>query len=88
MSERKLTKIVEELTGHLDDVDDPAALDPEARRALLEAVAAIRGALESEEPSDSLLSGLRERLERFEGDHPTITETVRRLVDQLAEMAI
>lgn len=85
MPERKLTQIVNELTGHLDTSDD---LDDDAREALRTAAAAIQGALASEEPTGSQLAGLRERLERFEGDHPRITEVVRRLVDQLSEMGI
>ena len=85
MPERKLTKIVEELTDRLDGVED---VDAESRDALLEAASRIQNALASDEPTGSLLTGLRERLERFEGEHPTITETVRRLVDQLAEMGI
>jgi hypothetical protein len=85
MPERKLTGIVEELTDHLGEIQD---LDADSREALLAATSTIRDALASEEPTGSLLEGLRERLERFEGDHPSITETVRRLVDQLAEMGI
>jgi hypothetical protein len=85
MTESRLTGIVEELAGHLDEIED---LDANSRESLLAATSAIREALASEEPTGSLLEGMRERLDRFEGDHPTLTETVRRLVDQLAEMGI
>jgi len=85
MPERKLTQIVNELTGRLDEEAD---LDEKSRDALRGAAASIRSALASEEPTDSQLAGLRERLERFEGAHPALTEVVRRLVDQLSEMGI
>jgi hypothetical protein len=85
MPDQDLTKIVDELTEHLDGVED---LDAGSREALQEAASRIRDALASEEPTGSLLDGLRERLERFESNHPTITETVRRLVDQLSDMGI
>jgi len=85
MPERKLKQIVEELTGQLEGSED---LDRESQEALQSAAAAIQDALASEEETGSQLSGLRERLERWEGDHPTITEVVRRLVDQLSEMGI
>jgi len=85
MPERKLKQIVEELTGQLEGSED---LDRESQEALQGAAAAIQDALASEEETGSQLSGLRERLERWEGEHPTITEVVRRLVDQLSEMGI
>ena len=36
----------------------------------------------------SQFSLVRERIERFEGAHPRLTDVVRRLVDQLSEMGI
>ena len=84
-SDQKLTAVLEELRGLLAGADD---LDASARDALVGAASEIQSALDSDEETGSQLSALRERIERFEGDHPRITDGVRRLVDQLSEMGI
>ncbi len=84
-SDRRLTAVLEELRELLEGADD---LDASAREALGGAAAEIQSALDSDEETGSQLSALRERIERFEGDHPRLTEVVRRLVDQLSEMGI
>jgi hypothetical protein len=86
MPERSLRKILDELTELLED---PTELDEESRNALREAAGEIESALESKDFSLAApLAALRQRIGRFETSHPRITETVRRLVDQLSEMGI
>ena len=84
-SDRKLAAVLEELRALLESADD---LEASSRDALSGAAAEIQSALDSDEETGSQLSALRARIERFEGDHPRITEVVRRLVDQLSEMGI
>ena len=79
---------VAELVNELHQVlEDASELDDSARDALRTAAGEIREALEGDE-DEGALGALKDRLERFEGDHPTLTEAVRRLVDQLADMGI
>jgi len=88
MPERTLREILDELHGRLEHSED---LDPRAREALRETAAEIQETLEAS-GSDGLYGELRDRLSealaRFEGEHPRLAETVRRLVDQLWEMGI
>lgn len=81
----KLATVLGELHELLESADD---LDAGARDALRDAAGEINDALDSDDGIGAPLDALRERIERFEGDHPTLTEAVRRLVDQLAEMGI
>jgi hypothetical protein len=83
----RLRGILGELHEVLESVAD---LDDSSREALRSAVAEIQGAIDSDSDSDagSQLAGLRERIESFEGSHPRLTDTVRRIVDQLSEMGI
>ena len=86
MAERSIEQVVDELHALLEGAED---LEDASRDALREAADAIRAALDSEQGQpDSALQGLRDRIERFEGSHPRLTEAVRRLVDQLSEMGI
>ncbi len=86
MPERSLRKILDEL-GEL--LEDPTELDEESRQALRDAAGEIESALESKDFSlEAPLAALRQRIGRFETSHPRITETIRRLVDQLSEMGI
>jgi predicted nuclease with TOPRIM domain len=82
---KRLAAILEELHRVLESARD---LDDEAREALRAAAADIRQALDEGSGAASQLDALRTRIERFEGEHPRLTEAVRRLVDQLAEMGI
>jgi uncharacterized membrane protein YccC len=92
MDERSLQSILDELHQNLETADD---LDQETRAALQATAQEIQSALdlcaESSDGAD-LSSGLRKRisgsLSRFEESHPRLTEVLRRLVDQLAEMGI
>ena len=84
-SETKLTAVLEELHELLDQVED---LDAAAREALAGAASEIQSALDTDPEGGSQFSLLRERIERFEGAHPRLTDVVRRLVDQLSEMGI
>ena len=88
MPERTLRQILEELHARLSESED---LDPESRRALEAASAEIHEALDAEDHS-RVSGGMRERLSEalaeFESSHPRLTESVKRLVDQLADMGI
>jgi len=77
----RVTRLVRELHQLLESADD---LDNGSRDALRNAADEIEETLEGE----TTLDALRERIERFEGSHPRLTEAVRRVVDQLAEMGI
>ena len=81
----KLATVLDELHELLESAED---LDAPARDALRGAASEIQAALESDAGARSQLDALRARIERFEGDHPRLTEAVRRLVDQLSEMGI
>ena len=81
-STRKVTALLDELHQVLESAED---LDDASRDALRAAAGEIQATLDDE---GSSLDLLRERLERFEESHPTLTEAVRRVVDQLAEMGI
>ena len=81
-STRKVTALLDELHQVLESAED---LDDASRDALRTAAGEIQATLDDE---GSSLDLLRERLERFEESHPTLTEAVRRVVDQLAEMGI
>lgn len=80
-SRARVAALVRELHQVLESAHD---LDDQSREALREAADEIDETLEG----DSTLDALRERLARFEGSHPTLTEAVRRLVDQLSDMGI
>ncbi|MGH0036958.1 MAG: DUF4404 family protein [Myxococcota bacterium] len=88
MPERTLRKIVAELHERLERSPE---LDPETQGALRRAADEINETLD-EQGANGLAGELRARLSdaltRFEGSHPKLTESVKRLVDQLAEMGI
>ncbi len=87
MSDRDAAERLRGILGELHQVLESAEdLDDSSRDALRGTVDEIQSALDSEGVSQ--LSGLRERIERFEGSHPRLTEVVRRIVDQLSEMGI
>ena len=79
----RLRGILGELHQILESTED---LEESSRAALRGAVAEIQGALDA--GGTPQLVGVRERIEHFEGSHPRLTEVVRRIVDQLAEMGI
>jgi hypothetical protein len=79
----RLATILDELHAELESAQD---LDDASRDALRAAAAEIKESLDVDRGSQ--LDALRERIERFEGSHPRITEVLRRLVDQLSEMGI
>jgi cytochrome c556 len=84
----RLGALLRELHEVLDSAHD---LDEPSRDALRAAASQIQSTLDEtsdEGPASEALDALRERLERFEGSHPALTEAVRRLVDQLSEMGI
>ncbi len=81
----RLRGILGELHQVLESVED---LDDSSQDALRGAVDEIQSALDLDADGASQLAGLRERIERFEGSHPRLTEVVRRIVDQLSEMGI
>jgi len=85
MTERSVRAILDELNELLDSDEDVGLAD---RDALRDAATSILDALGREDSDADELSSLRQRIERFESSHPRLTETVRRLVDQLSEMGI
>jgi hypothetical protein len=88
MPERTLRNILAELHERLERSAD---LDEATLSALRQAADNIRETLD-EQGESGLVGEMRDRLSealvRFEGSHPKLTESVKRLVDQLAEMGI
>ncbi len=88
MPERDLRDILTELHEQLEQATE---LDEDTRAALRGTAEEIRSTIEGA-GAEQIESGLRERLSdalaRFEGSHPRLTESVKRLVDQLAELGI
>ena len=88
MPERSLSAVLDELHELLERADDLDVSDRDAlRAAATEIRSAVDQGLHGEEQSGQL-AGLRSRIERFETSHPTLTETLRRIIDQLSEMGI
>jgi len=83
-----MRQILEELHRRLEQSPE---VDEETRSALRRTAEDIRDVLDETGPA-GLGGEVRERLAdalaRFEGSHPLLTESVKRLVDQLAEMGI
>lgn len=87
MSDRDAAERLRGILGELHQVLESAEdLDDSSRDALRGTVDEIQSALDAEGVLQ--LSGVRARIERFEGSHPRLTEVVRRIVDQLSEMGI
>lgn len=88
MRERTLKNILAELNERLERSAD---LDETTLSELRRTADEIRDTLD-EHGASGLAGELRVRLSdalaRFEGSHPKLTESVKRLVDQLAEMGI
>ncbi|MBX3412344.1 MAG: DUF4404 family protein [Pirellulales bacterium] len=89
----KLRATLADLRTQLDEVD---ALDPEARALLNSTLEEIHATLErrgaggsaSSEEQESLVQGLRDAVDRFEGSHPTLAGAVGSVIDALGRMGI
>jgi len=81
--------MISELEKELSAVE---TVDDESRQRLLEAVREIRSTLEGNAASKlrphSLIGRLQDGVQKFEGSHPTLTVTLSRLIDGLAEIGI
>jgi len=84
-ADRDLTEVLQELHELLESAHDLG--EPE-REALRDAASEIDAALDDDAGLGAPLEALRTRIERFETEHPRLTEAVRRLIDQLADMGI
>jgi len=88
-SPRPLNQILDELRQALEH---PAELADRDRDALQAAARGIRTALrrvaEEEEGDESLADQLKDALERFEGQHPKLTQAVGRVADALSDLGI
>ena len=87
MPERDLRPLLEKLHAELQRTGD---LDDASRDLLREVEDEIQQALErsGEAHPESFTDRLRETVDRFERTHPTLTEAVGRVLDQLAKMGI
>ena len=64
-------------------------LDDDERDAVRDAASDLEDALEGEEHGiDAVLDAMQDRIARFKGDHPTLTEAVRRVINQPSDMGI
>jgi hypothetical protein len=86
----------EQLRATLKELENELAalesLDESTRAMLVEAKRDIEAKLNqperTEPPTESITSGLREAVERFESSHPTLTGIVSRIADALAQLGI
>ncbi|HSX71447.1 DUF4404 family protein [Pseudomonas subflava] len=85
----------ERLSQHLQQLREEIAgdvpLDAEDRAALLELMQEIDLKLARElasDPDASLVDGVNLAVERFESQHPTLTGTLRNILQSLANMGI
>jgi len=85
--DRAVDEILTELHEALEASD--GEIGEEARQELRTAAAEIREAIEAgDEVPDSLRGKLSDAIERFEEQHPTLTNIVGRVADALADMGI
>jgi len=90
MSDADLRETLAELHGQLEEAEP---LDAGLREQLRRAVADIQAHLGSTPEGGAAESGsfgsrLSEIVERFEGNHPRIAESVNRVIHGLAELGI
>lgn len=86
MPRQQLDEALTQLHQQLADADH---LDRDQVAALRATVAEIQAVLEREERSEtSLAARMREAARHFEDSHPTLTNTVGRVADMLAQMGI
>ena len=91
MPERKekLRETLNELEAELQSLE---SLDPETRAMLAEAATEIQAALHKEDGDDlehhSLTERLRDAVQEFEADHPTLAGVLNRVIDALGQMGI
>ena len=93
MSDAELRETLAELHGQLEEAEPlDAGLREELRRAVADIQAHLGSGADatSEEAAGggSLASRLSEIVERFEGNHPRIAESVNRVILGLAELGI
>lgn len=89
MQIEKLRATVSELEQQLRALE---SVDDESRRVLEEAVREIRATLREEDREPTQQGSLSQRLtdlvEKFEGEHPTLTVIIGRIADGLGQMGI
>jgi len=97
VSKEKIAELLQQLHAELAEADD---LDAEISAQLRATSTEIRDALEREEPGElatsnsieeepsTVIDQLRDAAERFEDSHPTLTNTVGRIADALAQLGI
>lgn len=89
MPRQQLDEALAQLQQQLADADH---LDRDQIASLRAMVADIQAALEQEEQEErsepSLAARMREAARHFEDSHPTLTNTVGRVADALAQMGI
>jgi hypothetical protein len=89
MQNEKLQMMIAELEKELSGLQ---SVDDESRQRLLEAIQELRSTLNgntaSQPPRHLVTDRLQDVVEKFEGSHPTLTLTLSRLIDALAEIGI
>lgn len=88
MGSEHLQTTLRDLESELASLD---AVSAETREALEATVRGIEAVLLRSAPAaerESVRSGLKAAIERFETSHPTLTGILSRLVDALAQMGI
>ena len=92
MPKERLKQMLEELHAELASTD---TVDTDDRALMVTVLDDLKVKLdgdagEGDEDADepSITDRLRESMERFEGEHPTLSESVMRVIDQLAKLGI
>ncbi len=87
MPEKKLRELLVDLDREVDTSD---GIDEHEERRLRELIDDIRTALPAEQAKgeESLNDRVNEAVERFDQTHPTISFTLRRLIDTLGKLGI
>lgn len=89
MQIEKLRATVAELEQQLREL---TSVDDESRQVLEDAVREIRATLREEDRTqiqqDSLAQRLSDLVQKFEGEHPTLTSIIGRIADGLGQMGI
>ncbi len=87
--QEEIARTLESLEKQLDDIEN---LDPASRQRLHDTVAGIRQRLHLDEEElvehEGLLERVRETAQEFEDSHPTLFQTLGRIIDALGQMGI
>ena len=92
MPKTTLRATLEELNRQLDDLDKTESLDSTNRSEMASIASKIVGLLDDQQESlderEGLIDRVREADARFEGEHPLLSATLRRIADTLTQIGV